>query len=260
MKFAILLGSLALSFAGPSSRYEIHQKRDGSSQWIKRDAQLNPRSIIPVSIALSQRNLHRGDEFLMDVSDPLSPNYGKHWSTDKVGISTRLNSSNKKQLVETFASSEATITSVKSWLKDFGIAEERITLSLSRNWLRMNLTIEEAQSLLKTEYREYEHLATSKQSVGCEEYSIPADLRRHIDYVTPTVNTAVISKRSSTRWGGRPKMRPNTDLPPPIVPGKLAKRDSGTNSLGWDISNCVNDMTLACFRALYNMPNGTLQQ
>jgi len=165
-----------------------------------------------------------------------------------------------KQVLETFASSEATITSVKAWLTEFGIAEERITLSTSRNWFRMNLTIEEAESLLKTEYMEYEHLGTSKRSVGCEEYSVPADLRRHVDYVTPTVNTAVISKRSPTRWGGRPKITKNTNLPPPFVPGKLLKRDSGTSSLGWDISNCVNDMSLACFRALYNMPNGTLQQ
>ncbi|KAF8846530.1 hypothetical protein BDZ45DRAFT_755995 [Acephala macrosclerotiorum] len=154
----------------------------------------------------------------------------------------------------------ATIISVKSWITDFGIAEERITLSTSRNWFRMNLTIEEAQSLLKTEYREYKHLGTSKRSVGCEEYSVPADLRRHIGYVTPTVNTAVIIKRSSNRWGGRPKMTPNTNLPPPIIPGKLTKRDSRGSSLGWDISNCINNMTLACFRALYNMPNGTLQQ
>lgn len=163
--------------------------------------------------------------------------------------------------METFASSEATIDSVKSWLTDFGIAEERITLSLSRNWLRMNLTISEAQSLLKTEYREYEHLVTSKRSVGCEEYSIPADLRRHIDYITPTVNRAGMSRRS-TRGGGRPKWTPNTDLPAPTVPGELVRltKDSGTSSLGWDLSNCVNDMTLACFRALYNMPNGTLQQ
>ncbi|CZR69474.1 uncharacterized protein PAC_19374 [Phialocephala subalpina] len=131
----------------------------------------------------------------MDVSDPLSPNYGKHWSPEKVSISSKMSTSNKKQLVETFASSEA-------------------------------------QSLLKTEYREYEHLGTSKRSVGCEEYSVPADLRRHIDYVTPTVNTAVIIKRSSNRWGGRPEMTPNTNLPPPIIPGKLTKRDSGGYFIG----------------------------
>ena len=140
-----------------------------------------------------------------------------------------MSTSNKEQLVETFASSEATIDSVKSWLIDFGIAEERITRPLSHSWLRMNLTIDEAQSLLKTEYTEYEHLITSKRSVGCEEYSIPAHLRRHIDYATPTVRTARMSRRS-TRGGGRPKGTPNTDLPPPTVPGEL-KSDSGTSSL-----------------------------
>ena len=93
MKFSIsiLLGSLAFSLATPSTRYAIHQKRDEgtASQWIKRDVKLNQRSIIPISIALSQRNLHKGEEFLMDVSDPSSPNYGKHWSPEKVGNSTQ---------------------------------------------------------------------------------------------------------------------------------------------------------------------------
>jgi len=92
MKFSIsiLVASLAFSLAAPSTRYAVHQKRDGTtaSQWVKRDVELNPRSVIPVSIALTQRNLHKGDEYLMDVSDPLSPNYGKHWSPEKVSIST----------------------------------------------------------------------------------------------------------------------------------------------------------------------------
>ncbi|KAN0091629.1 Pro-kumamolisin, activation domain containing protein [Hyaloscypha variabilis] len=132
--------------------------RSGSNVMLK----LNQRSIIPISIALSQRNLPNGEEFLMNVSDPLNPNYGKHWSPEKVSTSTNMSTSIKKQLVETFAFSEATIDSVNSWFTDFGIAEESITLSPSRNWLRMDLTIDEAQSLLKTEYTDYEHLITSK--------------------------------------------------------------------------------------------------
>jgi tripeptidyl-peptidase-1 len=131
----------------------------------------------------------------------------------------------------------------------------------------MNLTIEEAQGLLKAEYREYEHLETSKRSLGCEEYSIPIDLRRHIDYVTPTVDTVVMSKykprseqANTARWSHNPKMTKNAHLPAPIVPGKLRKRDSGVNQLGWDLSNCATDVTLACVRALYNIPNGTLTQ
>ena len=92
MKFeiGILLGSLAaFSLGVPSTRYEVHQKRDGriASQWTRRDVKLSPRSVIPISIALSQRNLDKGDDFLMDVSDPFSSNYGKHWSPEKVSIS-----------------------------------------------------------------------------------------------------------------------------------------------------------------------------
>jgi tripeptidyl-peptidase I len=97
-KITILLGSLAaFSLGAPSTRYEVHQKRDGKtgSQWTKRDVELSPRSVIPISIALSQRNLDKGGEFLMDVSDPFSSNYGKHWSPERVSISTtKMSSSN----------------------------------------------------------------------------------------------------------------------------------------------------------------------
>jgi hypothetical protein len=52
-----------------------HLTRSGSKVMLK----LNQRSIISISIALSQLNLQGGEEFLMDVSDLLSPNYGKNW-------------------------------------------------------------------------------------------------------------------------------------------------------------------------------------
>ena len=39
---------------------------------------------MPLSIALSQRNIEKGPEFLMGVSDPASPDYGKHWPAQTV--------------------------------------------------------------------------------------------------------------------------------------------------------------------------------
>jgi len=33
---------------------------------------------------LKQQNIHKGHDFLMDVSDPTSPNYGNHWTPEQV--------------------------------------------------------------------------------------------------------------------------------------------------------------------------------
>lgn len=67
--------------------YTVHEKCNvlaSSSQWQQRDVELDRRTIIPMSIALTQRNLENGPDFLMDVSNPRSANYGKHWSPEQV--------------------------------------------------------------------------------------------------------------------------------------------------------------------------------
>jgi tripeptidyl-peptidase-1 len=155
---------VASVIAAPASSYTIHERRNAqsASKWAKRDEPLDRRAIVPVKIALTQRNLDNGHDWLMDVSDPSSENYGKHWTTEKVA--------------ETFAAEETTITTVTSWLTSSGISEDRITVSNSKSWIRMDLTIAEAESLLKTEYKMFEHTETSKRSLAVEEYSIPARL------------------------------------------------------------------------------------
>jgi tripeptidyl-peptidase-1 len=75
----------ARSIAAPYSRYVIHEKRDNNMlKLIPRDDTLNREATIPLSIGLVQRNLAHADQFLMDVSHPHSPNYGKHWTPKKV--------------------------------------------------------------------------------------------------------------------------------------------------------------------------------
>jgi tripeptidyl-peptidase-1 len=75
----------ARSIAAPSSRYAVHQTRDNNVlKLIPRDDILNREATIPLSIGLAQSNLAHADQFLMDVSHPDSPNYGKHWTPKKV--------------------------------------------------------------------------------------------------------------------------------------------------------------------------------
>lgn len=81
---AILLSLASSTFAAPTaSSYIVHEKRDqihrprGNNQ-VKRD------TILPVSIALKQRNLEKGYDYLMEVAHPESPKYGQHWTADQV--------------------------------------------------------------------------------------------------------------------------------------------------------------------------------
>lgn len=102
MHFSILAvcGLITGALASPTTqkRHVVHERRDRlPAQWSKSGV-YHGDVVIPMRIALTQANLHKGDEFLMDVSHPDSENYGKHWSA--------------KEVAEMFAPSEETVSSV----------------------------------------------------------------------------------------------------------------------------------------------------
>jgi tripeptidyl-peptidase I len=89
LSFFVALGGLAATISAVPAplSYTIHEKRDvlaSPSQWQRRDLKLDRRTTIPMSIALTQRNLENGPDYLLDVSNPRSANYGKHWSSEQV--------------------------------------------------------------------------------------------------------------------------------------------------------------------------------
>lgn len=63
----------------------------------------------PMRIALAQSNLDKADEYLMDVSHPESPNFGKHWTA--------------KQVAEMFAPSQESYDAVTFWLRSSGTCD-----------------------------------------------------------------------------------------------------------------------------------------
>jgi tripeptidyl-peptidase-1 len=84
--FAVIGSLLAQASAAPApGPYVVHERRDAqTTKWSRSNVKLPRDVIVPMSIGLTQRNLEDGYEFLMEVSHPESPNYGKHWSPQKV--------------------------------------------------------------------------------------------------------------------------------------------------------------------------------
>jgi hypothetical protein len=75
--FPIIVSIVVLpAFASPANvHYVVHERRDAEiSDWIPKAVEVDRSAILPLSIALTQRNLEKGQDFLMDVSDPFSPN------------------------------------------------------------------------------------------------------------------------------------------------------------------------------------------
>lgn len=144
--FLVLAG---LVYGRPSQRspHIVHETRAVEPvDWLK-EGRLEANAVLPMRFGLSQQNLHRLEELLMEISHPDSPQYGQHWRPEKV--------------VETFAPTDETISAVKEWLTDFGIAPNRIRVSPSRGWIEVNATANEVEDLLDTEYHVYRHKEAS---------------------------------------------------------------------------------------------------
>jgi tripeptidyl-peptidase-1 len=129
----------------PSRRanHVIHERRAVEPvNWVK-SHRLEGHKSLTMRIGLAQQNQHRLEEALMSVAQPDSRTYGQHWTP--------------KQVSEHFAPSEATISTVKSWLIDAGFHPDQLQLSHSKGWISVKLPVSEAESLLKAEYYVYTH-------------------------------------------------------------------------------------------------------
>ncbi len=73
-----LLAAAIAALTANTKRHVVHERRERLPAHWKRSAKLHGDSNLPMRIALTQSNLDRADEFLMDVAHPESPNYGKH--------------------------------------------------------------------------------------------------------------------------------------------------------------------------------------
>lgn len=163
----ILSLHLAFTIATPIIEvHRVHEFRQNQPHGWTRVGTPHADTVLPMQIALAQSNLHLLDELHTSVSYPDSAQYGQHWSIGKVAT--------------TFAPSSNSFNAVSSWLKAHDIATERISHSQSKGWLNLNLTVKEAEKLMKTEYTLWQHETTGKSSIACDHYHVPEHLVDHV--------------------------------------------------------------------------------
>jgi tripeptidyl-peptidase I len=146
--------SIHCCFASPiSSKYVLHERRSTSpSSWVP-TARVEGDTIIPVRIGLTQQNLDKGYDYLMELSDPKSPKYGKHWTPEQVH--------------DAFAPADDAEKIVKEWLVSSGIEEGRIKHYENRGWLAFDAPAAEVEALLLAKFYEHEHTRSDKIRIGC---------------------------------------------------------------------------------------------
>ncbi|KAJ8520505.1 hypothetical protein ONZ45_g2694 [Pleurotus djamor] len=219
----------------------VHEKRNALPLGWQLTRRYEPSTTIPLKFALTQSNLDKLEDYLNEVSHPKSPSYGDHWTAGKIA--------------ETFAPSHETISTVRNWLVGSGIPSERIKVSPTRGWINLDVTIAEAEELLKTEYNVYIH-DTGKEHIGCEEYHLPEHVAPHVDLVLPSVHfDAQVHKRDDVTAPldlGQPGFGrgPKTTGGLPSIPKDLEFHTTDAKAAAADY--CWLILTPDCLRTLYN--------
>ncbi|RFU80370.1 subtilisin [Trichoderma arundinaceum] len=213
----------------PMTTHITHERRNNHSSrhWEKRN-RLEPRDVISVQIGLTQRNLDQGHELLMDVSDPDSENYGKHWTAE--------------QITKMFSPSHESINAIREWLVESGISADRIGHSLGYEWIHFNATVQEAEELFQTKYHLFQHGLEPRNTIGCDEYKVPSFLAQHIEFVYPGV-ALIGSMKKSTKRSVQPEKH-------------LAARGSSYNQAATGPCDDLDLITPTCIQHIYKVPKG----
>ena len=174
-------------------------------------------------------------------SDPASPNFGKHWSSEEV--------------IEAFRPSQQTENKVREWLINNGIPSKRISHSENKGWFAFYATAEEAEHLLYTEYHEYEDSVTGGVIPACEEYHVPKHVRPHIDYISPGIKLLAPPQSHKSRREAFRIEEKVEELAARTVHSAL-KVETDAHPDPNDLTTCDIAITPACVAALYEIPPG----
>ncbi|EJF64894.1 subtilisin-like protein [Dichomitus squalens LYAD-421 SS1] len=227
-RVSILLAALVtLVVSGPPSA-AIYQRSVPQGWSLHRRA--DPETFFPLKFSLVLSNLHKLEAYLLEIADPASPNYGRHWSPAKVA--------------DTFRPSTATVDAMRTWLAvDNGIGLANIQLSRNGDALHVNVTVAEAERILGAEYNIYRHGETGIERVGCHKgYVLPEHVSKHVDIVWPTVHfeRSAVAWRDTSASGRWRAERESGVVKRPITEGEL------------EVSGCDQAVTIACLRDLYH--------
>jgi tripeptidyl-peptidase-1 len=152
------------------------------------------------------------------------------------------------------------VKAVRAWLASAGVPADRIRQSQGLSWLSFNASVGEAESLFRTKYHAWTHEESGEVHVACDEYSIPANIQKHVDFVTPSVHFDArpvprSADRKQLETSDTHGLRSGLRHEGPYR-GWLPKAVQAINQsdLNFELTDCDKQTTPACLRALYGIP------
>lgn len=117
--------------------------------------------------------------------------------------------------------------------------------------MRVDVTVSEAATLLKTDFDVFEHQSTKKRALACDQYSLPREIKSLVDFVSPTVHLPEEGSLYERNQDDGNFISSMVQFDGPV------NASTSPSFSPWDTTYCGNYSTPACIQALYNMPNGT---
>ena len=83
------------------------------------------------------------------------------------------------------APKQETVDAVMAWLKENDI--EATKASPAGDWLSFSIPVSKANEMFASDFSTFVHQETNRTSIRTLQYSIPSELKGHLDLVHPTI-------------------------------------------------------------------------
>ncbi|TFY77795.1 hypothetical protein EWM64_g6214 [Hericium alpestre] len=147
-------GTLALAAfvpivaASPRSKrtMHVHERHENVPSGYMKDGAVPSDYVLNLRLALVQSNLKSLEDKLYAVSTPGNAEYGQHLSKEQALV----------------APSSDTTSAVKDWLSSHGKSSN--TILPAGDWVGINVTVKQANTLLDADYSTFTHQSTGEQT------------------------------------------------------------------------------------------------
>ncbi|KAI0644035.1 family S53 protease-like protein [Trametes meyenii] len=229
LAYALLLfGLVVMSCGKPFARnLQVHETISKIPFTFRLVGSAPPDAPLTLRIGIAQGNVSGLEKALLAVSTPGNALYRQHLTREEVNAF--------------MAPKAESASAVKAWLKDNDIKTTKV--SSAGDWLTISIPVSKASELLDAEFSVFNHTPTGRTSIRTLSYSIPADLRGHLEFVHPT--TAFTQPFIGPAFTAHPSR------------GNITVPRGATTNLSSDAtvpSSCKNTITPQCLQALYGIP------
>ncbi|KAA1474669.1 family S53 protease-like protein [Dentipellis sp. KUC8613] len=214
--FVACLASLSGVSTGFARTMHTMHRREAPPSGYVRSHTAPGDHVLDLRLALAQNDFPGLEERLLAASTPGHQQYGQYLSKDEVSA-----------LVAPLSD---TVSAVREWLASHNITST--PLSPSGDIRTASVTVKQANELLGAEYSVFTEQKTGAQTIRTLSYSIPEELRGHVNTIYPTTQFPPAKRSKSSAVISRARF-PARDIP----------------------DSCTHSFTPECAIELYNIPS-----